>query len=300
MIRLVSLKGLLLFLFLAGCTIERQTLFIPTVDNNVCKTLLGNVVLYAIFVDTKYTKPWSEYDVQSTLDSINKTVAWIEQTAANFGHYVDIKVCYHQDNRGSIPIAQDFPSKTLSGTLFSRFRGGNLKAIDRWANSIASVAGKSLPKDTSRLIKTKNSLNDRERLIARLRDIYRTDNVALMFFINNYYTNEVSVALYTGSDYEIEYAVVSYKKPAVIGHEFLHLFGAMDLYITPFDNKKKAQKKKNLAMKEFPTEIMAFPYRSLDSLNLSQLTRYCIGWDKQLDKRYQDMLFGKKLRAAKY
>ena len=29
-----------------------------SVDNNVCKKLIGNVVLYAIFVDTKVTKPF--------------------------------------------------------------------------------------------------------------------------------------------------------------------------------------------------------------------------------------------------
>jgi hypothetical protein len=40
--------------------IKNGTYRIPTVDNNVCKKLNGNVVLYAIFVDTRYTQPWTE------------------------------------------------------------------------------------------------------------------------------------------------------------------------------------------------------------------------------------------------
>ena len=124
--------------------------------------------------------------------------------------------------------------------------------------------------------------------------------VALMLFVNNYYKDETSVAVHTGSHTNIEYAAVSFKRPAIIAHEFLHLFGALDLYITPFDGKKEARRRKEFAMKEFPREIMAFPYRGMDSLEISPLTEYLIGWDRQLDEKYVKMLTGKKVRLAKY
>jgi len=137
-------------------------------------------------------------------------------------------------------------------------------------------------------------------LIARLRDIYKTDNVALMYFINNYYTNEISVTFDSNSFENVEFSIVSFKKSAVIAHEFLHLFGAWDLYATPFDKKKAAIKKKKQAMELFPHEIMAFAYRNLDSLEISEFTKYTIGWENQLDKKYSDLLLGKGLKPIKY
>jgi len=63
---------------------------------------------------------------------------------------------------------------------------------------------------------------------------------------------------------------------------------------------KKMKKKKEFAMKEFPNEIMAFPYRRITTLNLSSFSKYLIGWDTELDTKYKDMLIGKKIKVAKY
>jgi hypothetical protein len=175
-----------------------------------------------------------------------------------------------------------------------------LKVIQGWSDKIAATAGKSLPPDTSRLIATKNTLADKERLVARLRDLYATDNVAIVYFINNYYKEEMSVANNINSPTQIEYAIVSFKKPSVIAHEFLHLFGAWDLYISPFDTKREEIKKKEFAMREFPNEIMAFAYRDIDSLEISPFTKYCIGWEKSIDPKYTDMILGKNIKPVKY
>lgn len=101
------------------------------------------------------------------------------------------------------------------------------------------MALKSYGPDTSTLTKTKIKPKDREKLLARLRDLHQTDNVGLIYFINNFYSDEVSVVLHASEDYTPEYGVVSFKNPGVIAHEFLHLFGATDLYLSPFDKKKK-------------------------------------------------------------
>jgi hypothetical protein len=270
-----------------------------SVDNNVCKKLYGDVIFYAIFVDTKETKPWSEYDISSTLDSINKALNWIQKKAIENKKYLHIEVHYPQSNH-KIPIASDFPRKTLSGTLFQTSFSSGLKAIHAWSDKIAATAEKTLPQDTSKVVTTRNTPADKERLIARLRDIYKTDNVALVFFINNYYKSEISLTFNIFSQKEVEYSIVSFKQPSVIAHEFLHLFGAWDLYITPFDNDREAKKRKAFAMKEFPNEIMAFAYRGIDSLDICPFTRYCIGWDKQLDNKYTKMILGKNIKPVKY
>ena len=55
----------------------KSTHRISTVNNNACKKIIGKVVLYAIFVDTKETHPWTAYDIKTTLDSIQKSTVWI-------------------------------------------------------------------------------------------------------------------------------------------------------------------------------------------------------------------------------
>lgn len=282
-----------------GLSKSKQETHIATVNNNVCKKLKGKVVLYAIFVDSKYTNSWSQYDIESTLDSISKAKNWIEDQAKLNNISLEIELDYHQDDKKIIPIEGKLPRKTLSASLFTT-TGISTKNIDKWADKIGNTALKIYGKDTATVTKTKIKPKDRERLIARLRDIHKTDNVALMYFINNYYTDEISVALHTGHDDNPEYAVVSFKQPSIIAHEFLHLFGALDLYISPFDQKRKVIKRKEFAKKEFPDEIMAFYYRDIESLSISPITKYLLSWDKELSKEHQHLLFGKKINVVKY
>lgn len=271
-----------------------------SVNNNVCKTLKGDVVLYAIFVDSKYTNPWSSYDIETTLDSLNRAIAWIENKAQANSVFLDIELDYHKTSEGRIPIKADFTKKTLSATLYKKPLWYGVRDIHRWADKIAKEAGKSLPKDTSQMTNIKNNLKTRERLIARLRDIHKTDKVALMYLINNYYTDEVSVTFDISGDNNVEYSIVSFKNPSVIAHEFLHLFGAYDLYITPFDIKRKEKKKKEKLTDMFPNEIMAYAHRNIDSLQISGFTKYLIGWENELAPEYQELLFNKDYFAVKY
>lgn len=290
------------FLIITSCgryhMIKHNTYHIATVDNNVCKKLAGHVVLYAIFVDTKYTQPWSEYDIRSTLDSINKAANWLEKQSQENNISLTVDVQYHLNGK-IIPIIKNFPDKTLSGTLFSPLPVFGVPKLDRWSDGIARTAGLSLPKDTSKIVKTFNRLTDRERLIARLRDINKTDNVAVLYFVNDYYSEDLSLALHTSNSQSPEYAIISYKRPAVIVHEFLHLFGALDLYISPFDKKKKSLKRKAEIIKLFPNEVMAFAYRQLDSLNISPFTKYLIGWQNELDETTRQKILG-KIKVVKY
>jgi hypothetical protein len=44
-------------------------------DRNVCKKLTGKVVLYAIFVENKYTKPWTDFDIETTKTAIKRLMS---------------------------------------------------------------------------------------------------------------------------------------------------------------------------------------------------------------------------------
>ncbi len=283
-----------------GCKIHTR---VGSVKNNVCKTLQKKTVIYAVFVDSDETHPWTDYDINSTLDSIQTAIKWMENQARANGVPLQIDL-YNGLNvkKGKvIPFKQELKFKTLSGTLFHYMdiRKG-IKLLDKWSDKISKDVTQSIPGDTSKMILTANKSNNRERLIAKLRNKYKTDNIALLFFINNYFENEISVALHTSSDDKTEYAIVSEKNPAVITHEFLHLFGAWDLYMSPFDKNIFAKNRKRKAMKKYPDEIMAFTHKRIDSLNLSPLTKYLIGWHNKLEKGAGNMFFRRRWKLLEY
>ncbi len=275
---------------------KNAILHYPSVKNNVCKSLTGKTVLYAVFIDSKYTTNWSEYDLNSTIDSINLAIEWMEQKALDNGISLDIVLDFHSAN-GVLPIDMKLPKKTLSASLFA---SNGPVLLNKWADKVSKEALKAYGTDTSAITKNKIKPLDREKLIARLRDIHQTDNVGLVFFINNFYSTELSVVLNSHSGTSPEYGIVSGKSTGVIAHEYLHLFGAADLYLSPFDKGKQIRKKKEFAMKEFPNEIMAFPHRRISTLDISEFTKYLIGWSPDLSQRYKDLLIGRRFKIAKY
>ena len=243
--------------------------------NNVCKVLKDTVTLYAIFVDSKYTNPWSDFDIQSTLDSINKAAQWLEQEAAQNGKHLVVIVAWHENSSGKIPIAGKLYKKTLVPTM--AYGKNPPKHLNKWADAIAKKAQNSLPKSEATSITTANRAKDRERLIAALRDQYKTESVALMYFVNHYYQTESSFTLYSGVRYPtnpIEYAIVSDKSPNTILHEFLHLFGAMDLY-----NYNAAFLEEYLG-----GALMAYPSKNMTQLQISGINAYMLGWRNEMDK----------------
>jgi len=134
----------------------------------------------------------------------------------------------------------------------------------------------------------------KERLIAQLRNKHKEEKVALMYFVNNYYKEDISVTLNTFSASEIEYSIVSYNRPVVIAHEFLHLFGASDLYRQLYNKKKKNRK---LAIKSFPNDIMLVTdYKNLAEVEVGALTQYLIGWKDTWDPKHEKLFYEGKFK----
>jgi len=104
---------LLLTILLSAC----RTAAMGSIGNNVCKTLEKKTVLYAIFVDSDATHPWSEYDINSTLDSIQVSVDWIIKQANESGINLSIDI-EHAHKGDKIPFKEKLRYETLSGTLF--------------------------------------------------------------------------------------------------------------------------------------------------------------------------------------
>ncbi len=279
----------LLILTLSGASFEKIDYRAARL-NNVCKDLKNDVLLYFVFVDTKTTSPWSEFDIRSTIDSMDVAVTWIEKQAEINNISLNIKTDYYIGKEFAT-VSKDLPSGTVDESITQPNLKAGIVKINKWADSLSKIVGGSfiiVGKDGIPLLQ---SPKDTERLIALLRDEYKVESVALIFMVNNYFRNDISFAVNTFTTEKVEFAIVSYKYPAEIAHSFLNLYGAADLYATPL---RKSDKKIKMAHEFFPNEIMQDPYaKNIWAQEISDFTKYLIGWTNELDPRYEPLLSDK-------
>lgn len=113
---------------------------------------------------------------------------------------------------------------------------------------------------------------------------------ALMIFVNGYYENNRSFTFNSETNGpNVEYSIITNKNTAVIAHEFLHLFGAIDLYPT--------QRYANFNFKDidknYPNEIMRIQHKEINKLEISPITRYFIGWETKMENKDTRILYHK-------
>lgn len=258
--------------------------------NNVCKDLKNDVLLYFVFIDTKTTSPWTEFDIRSTIDSIDVAVTWLEKQAENNRVKLNIKTDYYIGKEFAT-ITRNLPLGTVNESITKPNLQKGLMEINKWADNLSRKVGESFFIPEKDGIPQQQSPRDTERLIAHLRDEFGVESVALLFMVNNYYRTDISFAVNTLTTDDVEFAIVSYKYPSEIAHCFLRLYGAADLYETPL---RRSQKKIRLAAEFFPNEIMLDPYaKNIWGLEISDLTRYLIGWTQELDPRFEPLLTDK-------
>ncbi len=255
--------------------------------NNVCKDLKGETLLYLIFVDNKETIPWTEFDIQSTLDSLSIAIAWLEKQARKNNIILNIKSDYYIGEEYTT-IKKRLPGSSVKEVISTpNFKNG-IETVNDWVDDICKRAGRSLVIPQKDGIPEIRQPRNKERLIAYLRDAYKVESVALLIMLNNYYKEDISIPVNTMNNEDVEYALVSYKYPADIAHNFLHLHGAADLHETLYRRKQNSIE---LANKNFPNDIMQDPYaKKLNELNIGTYTQYLIGWKNTLKEKYKPLL----------
>ena len=260
------------------------------INNNVCKSLKDNVLIYFIFIDSQETAPWTEFDIKSTIDSLTLAINWLEKKAAQNGISLNIIQDYYTGSDYTT-IKKALPMRNVSNSLNEPSMSRGIKELNNWADGIAKRVGTTFNiTEKDGIPEIKNPRN-KERLIAYLRDDKQVESVALLFMVNNYYKNDISVALNTMSRDDVEFAIVSYKYPAVIAHNILHLFGAADLYKSEF---RKNEKKIALAKQFFFNDIMQdMTNGNIEQFDIEEYTKYLIGWTPKLDPKYMPLLTDK-------
>ena len=101
--------------------------------------------------------------------------------------------------------------------------------------------------------------------------------------------NDPSFSLNSYTDKLPEFSVITSKNPAIIAHEFLHLFGAVDLY----PNATHTNFNLSSLEKTYPNEIMRITHKNLSKLEISPITKYYIGWQNDLSESDLRMLYHK-------
>lgn len=259
---------------------------------NVCKDLKGDVLLYFMFIDSKYTTPWTEFDIQSTIDSIRSAINWLHMQAKDNSIPLNIIADFYIGPEyttitRNLPAATVFESITEPNTTKAR---DNIK---RWSDAAAKIAGESVTLRQKDGIPEVKTPANKERLVAFLRDENKVESVALFYLINNYYKSDISIAVNTFNTDDVEFAIVSYKYPSEIAHNFLHLYGATDMYKTLLRRKEGNIK---ILSEQYPDEIMQDPYgKNLNDLTISDYTKYLIGWNETLDPALEPLMQDKMI-----
>lgn len=127
---------------------------------------------------------------------------------------------------------------------------------------------------------------------------YKAENVSFFFYVNKtgrsyalcqekgydrIYDNECCVMFTT--EYNTEGNLVDVSIATYV-HEFLHLFGAIDLYYPFNPNDKRIL----LAEEYFPDSIMLIIWDDLSLCKIGELDAFLIGWKDFLDEKYETFL----------
>ena len=261
-------------------------------NKNVCKDMKHDILIYAIFVDTRSTAPWSAFDIKSTLDSLSLAKKWLLEQARKNNVPLVIKTDYYIGKDVST-VNKNLPSGSVEKSAQNpNFKKG-LKELNDWADFIARKVGSSFNITQKDGIPEVKNPRNKERLIAWLRDEYKVESVALLFFVNNYYKTDISLQVNTMNSDDVEFSIVSYKYPSEIAHNVLHLYGAADMYKTLYRrNDKKIKKLAEMCPNEVMMECFA---RNIREMEISEYTRYLIGWQDTYDAKWTDLFTDKNI-----
>lgn len=294
----VTYASLLTALTLTACSIFHRPIIVSEYDRipytknqNVCKMLTDTVMVYALFVDVDIYHPWTEFDIASTMDSLNRASKWLEVQAKKRDKHLHIERQLHK--QGTKLSIYERPAKVSLSLNGITNKGGNArKKLTPWADGISKYAARGLKYKPSSAIHERLKIIDLQTLNLALRDHFKRENVAILFFVNGYYENHPSYSFHTDAaiSSKVEYSIITTKNPAVIAHEILHLFGAVDLYPHPAYSNFNFDELKEV----YPNELMLVQHKKLEKLDISPITSYFVGWQDTLSKSDTRLLLHKK------
>ncbi len=216
--------------------------------------------LYSVYLDFE-ENAWTQEDRQFQAGQLSLALDWLREKGKEYG--ADLAITTQQEDPALARQASyDGPIGDGESPLVSEF--------DRWAQEVCRQLGEE---------------SDQER-------------VGVLFFLPA--TGQSYTVVYKpeyGNDYYYEYSVIfqyrpcelekQWPGPAVLAHEILHLFGAVDLYL---GQQSLSQELAEQVTQRYPDEIMYTVYQegkavSLEEIpqQLSPFTAYRVGLTRDLE-----------------
>jgi len=290
--RILLYLGILLIMMVPSSHKPKRMDYREARYKNVCKDLRGDALLYFIFIDSKYTTPWTEFDIQSTIDSVRAAIAWLHTKAKINKIPLNIKADFYIGPEFTT-ISRNLPEATVEKSVTLPNMRKAKENLNRWSDVVSKIAGSAVTIREKDGIPEIKPPNNKERLVAFLRDENKVESVAMFYLVNNYYKSDISAPLNIFDTEDVEFSIVSYKYAAELVHNFLHLYGAADMYRTVY---RKQDRKISLLAEMYPNDIMQDPYgKSVNSLELTDYTKYLIGWSQDLDPELETLMTDKML-----
>ena len=142
--RSISVKPVLFLLLFTPVSASN-----PSIDfrvgrhNNVCKDFKNDVLIYFVFVDTRTTYPWTEFDILTTIDSIQVAARWLQNEADKHNIPLHIKTDYYIGDEFTT-VERNLPARSVRETVNEQHLVNGMKSLGRWGDYISRVIGESL------------------------------------------------------------------------------------------------------------------------------------------------------------
>ncbi len=113
---LISIAVILLFSLLPSGYSLKKTDYRDARLKNVCKDLRGDALIYFIFIDNRTTSPWTEFDIQSTIDSVRVAINWLDTQAKKNNIVLNIISDFYIGEEFTT-ITKNLPAGTVSESI---------------------------------------------------------------------------------------------------------------------------------------------------------------------------------------
>ncbi len=276
-------KGIVILgmLFLSGCTSVSDSKNGWFRDVNVCKKLVGKVLVYPVFVQARKGEKWKEIERKEYMDSMKVALSWIESQA--FTHGVDVTFLAVDHPK---VIKKGFPGKTVKGALDLTHSTAGFVKFNKHYDNVSKLAASGVPEE-EKLKPFVKKIKSKERLIAKLRNAYQVESVVLIFVHKPELLDNVFLTMNSLTNKDVEYAVTTFRAPTVMAYQVLELFGAAPIMYSESNKKELCSYK--YVKNNFPTDIMANLGKSLQSLDIGAYTSYLVGWNSIFKEEYNTL-----------
>ena len=276
----IAIFFLLLLLNACGKSVESNNVWFR--DRNVCKKMVNKVLVYTVFVKDKKGEDWSYPDRKEFGDSLQVALSWMEKQAGLYDAQVNYISELHPD-----VVVKGYPKKTVAETkeLISSEKGINKfnKHYDCIAKAVAIKVEKK--EELEPLV---GAVKSKERLIAKLRNIYQVESVVLIYAHKPEGLNHFYLTTNMLSNEDVEYIVTTFRSPTVLGYQICQLFGAAPLMYNK--SKKKELKSWEYVQDHFPNDIMANLGKPIHGLDIGVYNAYLLGWLYQSSPAFNQLV----------